>query len=189
MSMPAETPEEVMMSPSSTYRSSGRTSMVGSIVFSVSNEAQWVVPDGWPTARPRPYQRPCADAGGQAAAAGLGPQPGQVAGVGHERSGAVATRIEDDVEGPGVAQGDIGRHDQAVGPPHRAGAGDADGDGLPPVVGPDAGPAGEHFVGAHGVELLDPVEQEDADGLHPDPDPAAAPHHAPTVTAPRCPRR
>ena len=43
MSMPAETPADVTMSPSSTYRSSGRSSIVGSSSAKVVSAAQWVV--------------------------------------------------------------------------------------------------------------------------------------------------
>ena len=43
MSIPAETPAAVTTSPLSTKRSSGRTSIVGSIWLSESSEPQWVV--------------------------------------------------------------------------------------------------------------------------------------------------
>jgi hypothetical protein len=43
MSMPAETPAEVMTSPSSTHLSPGRTSIDGSSLARCSSEPQWVV--------------------------------------------------------------------------------------------------------------------------------------------------
>jgi DNA-binding MarR family transcriptional regulator len=51
MSMPADTPAELTMSPSSTKRSSGRTSMVPSSSASSSRDPQWVVA-GRPASKP-----------------------------------------------------------------------------------------------------------------------------------------
>ena len=166
MSMPADTPAAVITSPSSTYRSSGRTSMLGSSSRSRSSEPQWVVA-GRPLSSPaaRVHQRAGADAGQQPGVRPAGPDPAQVGLVDQLRAGAHPARLDQHVQRRRVRPGVLGLQHQPLGAPDQP-AVRRDRRHRPAVVRPLLGPRGEHLPRPDRVQLLQPVEHQDPDRSH-----------------------
>ena len=118
MSMPAETPAEVTRSPSSTSRSSGRTSIVGSSSASRSSEAQWVVAGrSLEQAGRRVDERAGADAGHQRDRGALAADPVEVGGVVELRPGALTARVDQHVERRCVRERVVRLDGQSLGAP------------------------------------------------------------------------
>ena len=116
MSMPAETPALVMRSPSSTKRAVdvGHHRRV-----ELGQQVQ-----RRPVRRRRPARQQSgsgvdeasrAHRGHQRNGGTLGAHPVQVLGVAEQGSGALAARVDEDVEGRGVVEGVVGAQDQALG--------------------------------------------------------------------------
>ena len=108
MSIPAEMPAEVMMSPSSTNRSSPRTRIVGSSSASRSRLRQCV------------DERARAHARHQRDLAPLATDPVELRLILQLRAGSLAAWVHEDLAGRSVAIGVVGLHDQALGTTHQA---------------------------------------------------------------------
>ena len=116
MSMPAETPALVMRSPSSTNRAA--TSVLHGRV-ELGEQVQRRPVRGRRPAREQSGggvdEASGAHRGHQRHGCALGAHPVQVLGVAEQPAGAVAARVDEDVEGGSVVQGVVGAEDQALG--------------------------------------------------------------------------
>jgi len=150
MSMPADTPAEVTTSPSSTNRSSPRTSMVGSSSARCSSEPQCVVAGRFAEGRRRRRRATRADTGHQRHVLALAAHPVQLCLVAQLGSGALATGVHQHLKCGASAYEWWAWSTRPLA--HRTrppGLGDAR-DGKA-VIGEVPRPGGEHLPGSDGV--------------------------------------
>ena len=104
-----------------------------------------------------------AHAGQQRDGGALGAHPVQVLGVAQQPPGADAARVDEDVEVRSRRPAEwCAPRTRPLAPVTPCAVGGEARD-RPPVLGVLQGPEGEHLPGSDGVELLDPVEQQQSD--------------------------
>ena len=166
MSIPAETPAAVTISPLSTNRSSGRSSTVGSSSASRSSRPHQVVAG---RSRRRPgggeSQRASAHARHERAATGIRAEPVEERLVLELRVDPGAPGDEQHVCGRRRVPRVVGRDPEALRAPQELGR-VRDGEDRDAVVRMLRRPGREHLPRPREVELLDPLEQDDRDLRH-----------------------
>lgn len=162
MSMPADTPADVMMSPSSTKRSLGRTSIEGSILASSARSPNQVVA-GRPASSPAAayYECSVAHADHERYGFALLLHPGEMSLVGRQRAD-LASRVNEDINRRHRGEGVMRRNDET--PPALDGAPiSRDAEDLEAIAGEQHCPHREHFPRTRSVELFHSVEQQNPD--------------------------